>query len=85
MSAQYHVTSAFPPTYITGGNGDPLTNAQSKPFADKLEGLGVDVTRLFYSQDHQSSLPHEYQFNLDNADGKAALVATLAFLKDHSQ
>ncbi len=85
MSAQYHATSTFPATYITGGNGDPLTNAQSKPFADKLQGLGVDVTRLFYPEDHQPSLPHEYQFNLDNADGEAALAATLKFLRDHSQ
>lgn len=81
MSAYYHVTSQFPPTYITGGNGDPLTGAQSKPFADKLEKLGVPVTRLFYSADHQPSLPHEYQFNLDNQDGLNALKKTVEFAK----
>ena len=82
MSAYYHVDKAFPPTYITGGNGDPLTDAQSKPFADKLESLGVNVSRLFYDQAHQPSLPHEYQFNLDNDDGKAAFKATTTFLKE---
>lgn len=85
MSAQYHVTNAFPPTYITGGNGDPLTNAQSKPFASKLEALGVQVSPLFYPEDHQPSLPHEYQFDLDTADGQAALSATIAFLKTYAQ
>lgn len=84
MSAYYHVTSAFPPAYITGGNGDPLTEAQSKPFAGKLKDLGVPVTALFYPDTHQPSLPHEYQFNLDNADGEAALAATIAFLRSQA-
>lgn len=34
MSTLNHVTSAFPPTYISGGNDDPLTDAQSKPLAE---------------------------------------------------
>jgi acetyl esterase len=81
MSAYYYVTNAFPATYISGGNGDPLTNAQSKPFAAKLNKLGVPVTGVFYAEDHQPSLPHEYQFNLDNQDGKNALKETLQFIK----
>lgn len=81
MSAFYNATKDFPSTYITGGNGDPLTDAQSKPFADKLESLGVQVTRLFYGSTHQPSLPHEYQFNLDNNDGKNALNATIDFVE----
>lgn len=83
MSAYYHVTSTFPATYITGGNGDPLTKAQAEPFATKLESLGVDVTTLFYPDNHQPSLPHEYQFNLDNIDGKNALNATVSFIEAH--
>lgn len=85
MSTFYHAREDFPPTYITGGNGDPLTDAQSKPFADKLESLGVKVTRLFYDVGHQPSLPHEYQFNLDNEDGKKALSATIDFAKEVTQ
>jgi len=84
MSAYYQVTKDFPATYITGGNGDPLTDAQSKPFAAKLTGLGVDVTSLFYAESHQPSLPHEYQFNLDNADGRTAFDATVEFLAKHT-
>lgn len=84
MSPFYHVTKNFPPVYITGGNADPLTDAQSKPFADGLERLGVPVTRLFYPQDHQPALPHEYQFNLDTQDGQKALQATLEFMRARS-
>ncbi len=83
MSAYYHATSDFPATYISGGNGDPLTKAQSVPFAAKLESLRVNVTKLFYADNHVPSLPHEYQFNLDNTDGENALNATLDFVKAH--
>jgi acetyl esterase/lipase len=80
MSPFYHVTDAFPPTFITGGNSDPLTDAQSKPFANELESMGVEVTRLFYDANYQPSLPHEYQFNLDNEAGKNALKQMIAFM-----
>lgn len=84
MSPFYHVTKEFPPVYITGGNADPLTDAQSRPFAGELESLGVPVTKLFYPTNHQPALPHEYQFNLDNQDGQKALQATIEFMKARS-
>ncbi len=81
ISPYYHVTNGFPAAYITGGNDDPLTAAQSKPFAAKLQSLGVAVTPLFYDEGHTPPLPHEYQFMLDKADAQGALQATLAFVK----
>lgn len=81
MSPYYHVTSAFPATYISGGNADPLTKVQSMPFADSLESLGVKVTRHFFEDDHQPALPHEYQFNLEEQDGMTALQKTIEFSK----
>jgi acetyl esterase/lipase len=80
MSTIDWVTADFPTTWISGGNGDPLTVGQSKPLAEKLDGLGVDVTTLFYPDDHEPSLPHEYQFHLDFEDARAALQSTLDFL-----
>jgi acetyl esterase/lipase len=79
MSPYFHVTKDFPATFISGGNGDPLTKAQSVPLANQLEALGVSVTRLFYKDEHQPSLPHEYQFNLDNTDGTNALEQSVEF------
>jgi acetyl esterase/lipase len=81
MSAYYHTTKDFPPTYITGGNADPLTQVQSMPFAEKLASHHVEVTKLFYPANHQPALPHEYQFNLDNDDGKNAFQKTVEFAK----
>lgn len=85
MSPYYHVTKDFPATFITGGNADPLTDVQSKPFAEKLQSIGVSVVTLFYEPNHEPALPHEYQFNLDNADGKAAFDKIIAFLGDRSR
>lgn len=79
-----YVTSAYPPTFLTAGNGDPLQD-QSKELASKLTSLGVPVSTLFYPADHQPQLPHEYQFNLDNDDGEKALNAMLTFLGVHAK
>lgn len=81
MSAYYHVDGNFPTTFISGGNGDPLTNAQSKPFAQKLQSLGVDVETKFYAADHTPSLPHENQFVMDK-DGLENFEAMVRFLKE---
>ena len=81
MSTLDHVTSDFPTTWISGGNGDPLTDSQSKPLADKLGALGVDVETVFYPADQEPALPHEYQFHLDYAAAQSALVSTLDFLE----
>lgn len=81
MSMMNRATAAFPPTFISGGNGDPLTDAQAKPFADRLQSLGVDVTRLFWPEDLAPALPHEYQFDLDRPEGLEALSAAIEFVR----
>lgn len=84
MSTIQHVTDRFPPTYISGGNGDGLTWTQSVPMAATLRDKGVDVTELFWPADHQPALPHEYQFHLKFAEAHQALEATLQFLRAHT-
>lgn len=80
MSTLDWVTADFPTTWISGGNDDPLTPSQSKPLAQKLSGLGVEVESVFYPDDHEPKLPHEYQFHLDFDDARAAFQSTLDFL-----
>ncbi len=84
MSTLRHVTGNFPPAYISGGNADLLTDKQSKAMAAKLTRLGVDVTTLFYPDDHQPPLAHEFQFDLDHADGMNALAQTIDFVRKHT-
>lgn len=79
-----YLTPNFPPSFITAGNVDPLL-PQSTELAQKLQSLGVSTSTLFYPADHQPELNHEYQFNLDNADGQAALAHMTDFLRQRLQ
>lgn len=81
MSPQNHITSAFPPSFITAGDLDPL-ESQSIIFADRLEQLGVDTTTLFWKKN--TKLQHEYVFNLGSTEAEEAFVEILYFLYTHS-
>ncbi|MFE6964497.1 alpha/beta hydrolase [Agromyces sp. NPDC057679] len=82
MSTIDYVTAEFPPTYISGGNGDALTWIQSLPMRDRLVEQGVEVTELFWPAAHEPALPHEYQFHLDLGEAQVALDETLGFLAE---
>lgn len=79
-SVEQYVGPGFPPTYITSGNGDPL-EPQARRLATTLDRLGVPVSSLFFPQDHEPQLPHEYQFNLDIAEGQEAFDGIVAFAR----
>ncbi|HXW78143.1 MAG TPA: alpha/beta hydrolase [Acidimicrobiales bacterium] len=79
-----YVSEAFPPTFITAGNADPLL-PQSRAMLAALECKGVPVEALFFPHDHQPALGHEYQFDLGLADGRAALERLVAFFREHAQ
>lgn len=81
MSTLRHVTGAFPPAFVTGGNGDGLTGAQSIALADRLAELGVPVTRIFWDDDHEPALPHEYQFHLRFPEAHHAFREIVSFLR----
>ena len=54
-----HVTAAYPPTFLTAGNADPLAT-QSVALAWALRSKRVDVETLFYPSDHRPALGREY-------------------------
>jgi acetyl esterase/lipase len=78
-----HVTAAFPPTFISVGNADPLRE-HSHAFAQALRERGVPVRTVFFPDDHGPALPHEYQFDLDTDAGRLALERSLAFLEERA-
>ena len=79
FSVARFVTAAFPPAFISAGNGDPLL-PHSRELAQSLAKLGVAVDGLFFADDRKPALPHEYQFNLDTDEGREALERSLKFL-----
>lgn len=78
-SVPRYVTEAFPPSFISVGNGDPLA-PQSVVMAQALRDRGVRVDTLFFPPELEPKLPHEYQFDLDRPEGKQALDRLTAFL-----
>lgn len=79
-----YVTSQFTPAFITAGNADPLLG-QSTELAQKLQSLDVYTSTLFYPADHQPQLNHEYQFDLDTADGQNALDEMVNFARQRTE
>ena len=79
-SVTSHVTAVFPPSFISSGNGDPLA-PQAVALVRKLKTLHVKVDSLFFPDDYDPPLPHEYQFNLDSPAGQEALNRMLDFIE----
>lgn len=74
-----YINGDYPPSFISAGNGDPLLS-HSKALARKLVQINAKVDTLFFPQEMQPALPHEYQFILDTDAGKTALQQSLHFL-----
>jgi acetyl esterase len=74
-----HLSPGFPPALVTAGNADPL-RAHSVVLAQRLRDLGVPVDALFFPDDQQPPLGHEYQFDLDTEAGRRFLERFTAFL-----
>lgn len=77
------VDHRFPPTFVTAGNRDPLL-PHSERLAERLVRQGVAVETLFYPTDLSPPLDHEYQFNLDRAEGREALDRMTRFVELHA-
>lgn len=80
MALPPHVSAAFPSTFISAGNADPL-GPQSVALAATLKERGVAVTPLFFPADYRPPLGHEYQFDLSSKAGQQALDRSVSWLK----
>jgi len=73
-----HVSSHFPPTFITDGNTGSFED-QGKNFANKLRNKGVDVTEIFYPIE-EAKLIHEYQFIMNTPQAEKTFNKVIEFL-----
>lgn len=80
MSLAPNVTSAFPATFISAGNADPLA-PQSVALAKRLQEVGVATETLFFPSDYKPPLGHEYQFDLGTEAAQQALTKSAAWLR----
>jgi acetyl esterase/lipase len=75
-----YVTPAFPATFISAGNADPLA-AQSRAMAAKLQSLGCRVQPRFFADDDPAQLGHEYQAHLDKPEAREVLALSVDFVR----
>jgi acetyl esterase/lipase len=80
MSVAAHLTSTFPPAFVSAGNADPL-GPQSEELTHALVSAGIPVEALLFPADYEPPLRHEYQFDLDGAAGKLALQRSVEWLR----
>jgi acetyl esterase/lipase len=78
-----HVSAAYPPALVTVGNADPL-RAHSELLVARLQALGLQPETVFWPADHAPALNHEYQFDLDTAEGQLFLERMVEFLGQHA-
>jgi len=80
FSVTNYVSGAFPSTFISVGNDDPL-GPHSHELAARLGSRGVKVDSLFFPAGYSPGLAHEYQFDLDLQAAKEALDRSTRFLQ----
>lgn len=83
ISTSEHITSQYPPVFISGGNKDFLTKSQSLPFVEVLTQHQVTVTEAFYP-DSKEFLVHEYQFMMSKEASQITFERTIDFIKQTS-
>ncbi len=74
-----HATEAFPATFISAGNSDPLL-PHSSELAAALAAAGVETDALFFPDDQAPLLRHEYQFDLTTDAGEQSFRRMTSFL-----
>ncbi|NUO34079.1 MAG: alpha/beta hydrolase [Dermatophilaceae bacterium] len=75
-----NLTPAFPPVFVSAGNGDPLL-PHTLRLVESLAEHGVGHEALLFADDRQPRLGHEFQFDLDTAAGREALDRSVAFIQ----
>lgn len=83
LSTVQHVSSNFPPVFITVGDADPFVS-QSTELVDVLQSHDVQVNSVFF-EGTQKNLKHEYQYDLSMEDAQETLQKTIQFLAVHSE
>lgn len=82
MAVVDHIQAAFPATFVTVGNADPL-EPQTGQLQTALARAGVETDALRFEPDHRPALGHEYQFDLRLDESTTALSRIAAFLGRH--
>ena len=78
-SVLFHVTSDFPPAFVTDGNTFSFER-QGREMVAALRSLDVPVTELFFDINEHKTV-HIYQFLQDTIPGQMSVEETVRFLE----
>ena len=78
-----HVTSDFPPTFITDGNNLSFED-HGRDLADALKKQDVSVETFFIPVSSEKAA-HEYQFIMNTSSAKESFKQVTAFIKKHTE
>lgn len=79
LSTVQHITAAFPATYLTTGDADPLA-PQTAELDSVLRANGVAVTSRFWTGSQQG-LPHDYIYDLTTKAAQTAFQDVVTFIR----
>jgi acetyl esterase len=79
-----HVTSNFPPMFISAASDDDLA-PQSYALAKKVASYGVPLDRLFFPAGSLPKVWHGFQFSLETDAGRLALERSVDFMQTRLQ
>jgi len=82
ISTVQHVTSAYPPVFITVGDIDPL-QSQTLEMIETLQNNQIDLTSVLFT-DTGANLDHDFILNLDQDYSQQAFRQLIDFLNEHS-
>ena len=80
---KYHVTSNFPPTYITDGNIASFER-DAKELELALQELNVSVDSYYIDTEHEDA-SHEFQYEMQTLHGKTVFNQTIDFLDKYAK
>jgi len=80
VSLKEHITSSFPPTFISDGNTLSFQE-HGEQFAELLRSKDVE-TVSFFADEAEVKTFHEYQFKMDTPEGEECYRLTSEFLRD---
>lgn len=78
LSTVQHITSRYPPTFLSVGDADPF-RFQAAELASVLKRNAVPLTTVFWNGTGDD-LGHEYQFKFNLPEARTAFQRTLGFL-----
>ena len=80
---KYHITTSFPPTFVTDGNTGSFEH-DGIELAQSLQALDVPVTSFFIDGTDETA-GHEFQYDMQSPAAEKVFILTMDFLRTYTE